>query len=173
MLESNLEKRIGIKTKKYRQEDKKFIFVKIIDSNDNVLNTYAFSAIFFDEGIVRGHFSYTTHMRRHKNVLNKNPFFWLSTNSKIRGLNHDEVQKINDMTPWDNIVLIDTKNISKNMGKTKNDYLPTSIIKQKDKPLIECNSWYTTGPVRILYRPDNPVGFKFIIECQNEIREET
>ena len=99
----------------------------------------------------------------------KFPFFWISTKAKIRGLKQEELHTINDISPWDNIVLIDSKNISKNNRRSKDAYLPTSIIKQKNKPIIRCNNWYTLGPVRLIYRENNPTGFKLIVESASEI----
>jgi len=63
MIDSNLQKRIGVQAKIYRTESTKdFILVRVVDSGDILKKVYEFSAIFIDEGITRGHFSYTTHM---------------------------------------------------------------------------------------------------------------
>jgi hypothetical protein len=169
MIDSNLQKRIGVQAKIYRTESTKdFILVRVVDSGDILKKVYEFSAIFIDEGITRGHFSYTTHML-HKDNHCKFPFFWISTKAKIRGLKREELHTINDISPWDNIVLIDRKNISKNNRRSKDAYLPTSVIKQKNKPITRCNAWYTLGPVRLIYRENNPTGFKLIVESASEI----
>ena len=169
MIDSDYKKRIGVRSKIYRTESTKdFILVRVVDSGDILKKVYEFSAIFIDEGITRGHFSYTTHML-HKDNHCKFPFFWISTKAKIRGLKREELHTINDISPWDNIVLIDRKNTSKNNRRSKDAYLPTSIIKQKNKPITRCNAWYTLGPVRLIYRENNPTGFKLIVESASEI----
>ena len=135
MIDSDYKKRIGVRSKIYRTESTKdFILVRVVDSGDILKKVYEFSAIFIDEGITRGHFSYTTHML-HKDNHCKFPFFWISTKAKIRGLKREELHTINDISPWDNIVLIDSKNITKNNKMSKDAYLPTSVIKQKNKPI--------------------------------------
>mgnify|MGYP003348544582 FL=1 len=167
MIDSDYKKCIVPKAPMYRKtNDKDFIIVKIIDSQDNIIRTFFFSAIFIDEGLVKGNYEYYRNMR-----LNdcQDPFFYISTKAKIRGLKREELHTINDISPWDNIVLIDGKNISKNNRRSKDAYLPTSIIKQKNKPIIRCNAWYTLGPVRLIYRENNPTGFKLIVESASEI----
>ena len=167
MIDSDYKKCIVPQARMYRKtNDKDFIIVKIIDNQDNIIRTFFFSAIFFDEGLVKGNYEYYRNMR-----LNdcQDPFFYISTQMKIRGLKREELHTINDISPWDNIVLIDSKNITKNTRRSKDAYLPTSIIKQKNKPIIRCNAWYTLGPVRIIYRENNPTGFKLIVESASEI----
>ena len=161
--EYGIKKEISLKSPINVKNNQNHITINLITEHNAILTSA--DAVVIDEEWTQSQYGvnqYTKHIFDKKSL-------WLITKARIKTYKTPQLNEIQDTTPWENTVIIDTTAILNNNNSFNKKVNPACIVKQKDKKIYRCTHWSSKGPIRIIYKKDSPSGFKALIESKSEI----